>query len=405
MIVAIAVVFICLMLSVIIDRDIFSPGTIVSAVWLFCLIAFNVYPHSLFFSIVKFYQNITIWVLLFTLSSLFMKSIYLKQNHSNEPNNVITKIYFYITIVAFPLVSFKIIQLITELGINDNYFYYLRLAALGRLKGLGDGGTSKNFFAVIWLVAFLMELLHYDKKNKWRIIVLFAVNFLWALMIMAKLVFLTLFVSILFILYKKNIVKFRHLIVSVGVVFSFFLFLQIQRTHESMKSKDEKLTYDFFTQYVLAGMPGFEMAKPSSSKHFGENTFRFYYALTYRTGLGDVKPVNPVMHFTDVSLKKSNPMYTNTYTALYPFYKDFGNKGVAVFAIIIGVLFGYLYQKSKRGNNPMTLVYAILVSLLLVQFMTENIMTALSLNIQIFVFAHLPYWVKGNFVFKLKKND
>lgn len=67
MIVAVIIISLCLVLSIIIDRDIFSSATIVSAVWLFCVIAFNVYPHNLIPLRTEFYTNVTYWVALFSL--------------------------------------------------------------------------------------------------------------------------------------------------------------------------------------------------------------------------------------------------------------------------------------------------------------------------------------------------
>ena len=93
-----------------------------------------------------------------------------------------------------------------------------------------------------------------------------------------------------------------------------FVIIQILRTNQYYTFKMN----DFISMYFLSGMPAFDTVKPYSSLHFGENTFRFFYALSYEFGFSKIEPVDPVLQFIKV------PTITNTYTVLYPFYKDFG---------------------------------------------------------------------------------
>lgn len=393
MITALIIISICFVLSFIILKDIFAPSVIVSALWLFCIILFNVYPHNLIGLNGMFYTSISIWVGVFTISALLVNSFSHKTNNTKINNQSIRSIYFYISLITFPIAIWNIFKFFTELGITTNIFYNLRLAALGGFKELEEG-TSKNYFAVFWLVTYILELYLYEKKYKWRVISLFIINFSWALIVVSKWNFLYLFSATLFVLYIKKIVKIRHLLIFGGVIFLFFSYLQIQRTLEVYRSKDGKLDYDMITLYMLSDMPAFEKIKPESSKYYGEKSFRFFYAVGYRTGLSDTKPSNPILPFIDVSGIKNVTMYTNTYTTLYPFYKDFGNKGVIVFAILSGLFCGYVYEKVRRKNIPMIIIYSLVVASLITQFMNESMFTGLSLFLQVIILSHLPFWTK-----------
>jgi oligosaccharide repeat unit polymerase len=283
-----------------------------------------------------------------------------------------------------------------EAGLLNNIFFNLRSAALGNVKGLEEG-TSKNYFAPLWLVAYTIELLHFNKKRIWILIFLLFVNLSWAFLIMSKLAFLNTIVATLVVLFFKNIIKTKTILISLGVLFVFFGYFQILRSSAVVKKRDE-LNYNFFTLYVLSGMPAFETIQPNSSEFFGQNTFRFFNAIAYKTGLSSKKAQSPILKFTSVA--KDNKVSTNVYTTLYPYFKDFGYKGIFYFALFTGIFYGYIFKKAKRRDNPMIVTYSILVAALVTQFMNETTVTTISTLIQILILSHLPYWInKKNTVY------
>ena len=85
------------------------------------------------------------------------------------------------------------------------------------------------------------------------------------------------------------------------------------------------------------------------------------------------------------------PVETNTYTVLYPFYKDFGTSGVLFFSVIYGSVYGYLYKKTVTGNKFALIVYAMLLNYIILQFIGDFIFTNLSMEIQHLIFAILPF--------------
>lgn len=388
MIYAATITLTSLLLSLRTSKNIFAPATLVSALWFFCILAYNLYPHNLFQLKSQFYLGISIWVSIFTLSSLFTQSIFQKSNNTENPNQSIRNLYVFITFITFPYMLWYIFNLLKDSGMLNNIFLNLRSAALGNIKGLEEG-TSKNYFAPLWLIAYVIELLHIKKKRIWILIFLLFVNLSWAFLIMSKMTFLNIFVATLVVLFLKNIIKTKTILISLAAIFLFFSFFQILRSNKA-EIKNNKLNYDFFTLYVLAGMPAFETIQPNSSESFGENSFRFFNAVAYKTGLTKKEAQNTILNF--IIVDKDKKTYTNVYTTLYPYFKDFGYKGIFYFALFIGIFYGYIYKKALKKNNPMIVSYSILVAALVTQFMNETTVTTISLLIQILILSHLPYW-------------
>lgn len=392
MILAIIITSLSLFLSLRTSRNIFAPATFVSALWLFCIIAYNVYPHNFVPLKDQFYTSISIWVGIFTLSALLTQSIYQKPINTEEPSLSLRNLYVVITFITFPYFMWSIFSLLREYGLLNDIFINLRNAAAGQIKGMEEG-TSMNYFAPLWLVTYVLELLHFKKERIWILVILFLINFSWAILIMSKMNFLYLFIStfIIFFFYRK--IKMRTILISLGAVFLFFTYFQILRSREIELKDDNTLNYDFFTLYVLGGMPAFETVKPHSSAYAGENTFRFVNAVTYRTGISDNKPPEAVLEFVNVAKKDNKKVFTNTYTTLYPFFKDFGFKGIWIFALLVGFFYGYIYKKALKKDNPKTITYSILVAALITQFMNEATFTTMSFLLQIIILSHIPYWV------------
>jgi len=64
---------------------------------------------------------------------------------------------------------------------------------------------------------------------------------------------------------------------------------------------------------------------------------------------------------------------------------DFGYRGVAFFALVYGVLSGWIYRYARNGSGFAKCVYAFAVYVLVLQFYQENVMMSL-VNVTQFVF-------------------
>lgn len=393
MIIAIITTFISLMLSLIISKKILAPATIVSAIWLFCILAYWLYPHNYLDLNGQFYIGISLWVGCFSFFSLLRESLSIKDKNTAEPNQLIRNVYFIITLISFPISVFGIFSIIQQHGLSNHLLSGLRSLAIGDLKGLEEG-TSNNYFATLWLVTYAIELLHYKKKRLPRIIMLLLINLSWGVMVMAKINFLNLIFTSLAILFFKNVIKPKAIYISIALLFVFFSTFQVIRT-VGAKDKDD-LTYDFFSLYVLSGMPAFEKTHANSSEYWGKSTFRFFYKVGEKIGITDHESEKALLPF--INIGKKNPTHTNIYTTLYPFYKDFGYYGIAIFAALVGFFYGFLFKGLMNRNNALLITYSILSASLVIQFMSENTFSTMSFVIQILFLSHLPYW--GNSFFR-----
>ena len=120
---------------------------------------------------------------------------------------------------------------------------------------------------------------------------------------------------------------------------------------------------------------------------------------------GQTKPVDPILEFKRVEVGEF-VFGSNTYTTLYPFYKDFGETGVMVFAVILGLLFGYLFKTSEDNSDFALILYAILAGSIAMQFIGDTFFTVLSQNIQYLVAALLPFIISKYNLFSnlIKRN-
>ena len=128
--------------------------------------------------------------------------------------------------------------------------------------------------------------------------------------------------------------------------------------------------------YLLSSCGAFDYNTVAcSATHFGENSFRFLYAVSHAFG-GKVEPIQTILPFV------GTPSYTNTYTCLYPFYTDFGQLGILIFSIVYGLIYGYLYKKSKSNGQVSKVLYTILLGNIILGFFAELIFTNFSLQLQ-----------------------
>lgn len=108
----------------------------------------------------------------------------------------------------------------------------------------------------------------------------------------------------------------------------------------------------------------------------GKLLYVFFYVILSCLGFDVDVPTTALQDFCDT------PLPTNVYTVLFPYYKDFGFTGIALFALLEGGIIGALYKSSKTGNNIAKYLYAYIFTLLMMQFVDEQIFQGLSSIIQ-----------------------
>lgn len=372
----------------------YAPSVLASGVWLVSLMAYSWIDHGLHPLTKDTCTMITCWLALFCIPCWCVQSVYIKPIFKDIRTSVTARdIYYYLTLFTLPLMVFSVLLVVARSG--GNPFSALRDANVAEDNGIRTTG----FFVIFWMVSYIMELQVVSKKNLGRVVLLFLVNLFYAFISMGKMNFMILFLASAIILTRRKILKIWHL--AIGGVVMIFLFVGIQTIRGSYTTPKK-----FAALYLTSSLGNLNTnLKPESAEHWGENTFRLFYAFKSALDGGHTKPVDPILEFKRVEVGEF-VFGSNTYTALYPFYKDFGKTGVMVFAVILGLLFGYLFKTSEDNSDFALVLYAILAGSIVMQFIGDTFFTVLSQNIQYLVAALLPFIISKYNLFSnlIKRN-
>lgn len=372
----------------------YAPSVLASGVWLVSLVAYSWIDHGLHPLTNETCSIITYWLALFCIPCWCVQSVYIKPMFKDIRTSVTARdIYYYLSLFTLPLMVVSVVLVVARSG--GNPFSALRDANVAEDNGIRTTG----FFVIFWMVSYIMELQVVSKKNLGRVVLLFLVNLFYAFISMGKMNFMILFLASAIILTRRKILKLWHL--AIGGVVMIFLFVGIQTIRGSYTTPKK-----FAALYLTSSMGNLNTnLKPESAEHWGENTFRLFYAFKSALDGGHTKPVDPILEFKRVEVGEF-VFGSNTYTALYPFYKDFGKTGVMVFAVILGLLFGYLFKTSEDNSDFALVLYAILAGSIVMQFIGDTFFTVLSQNIQYLVAALLPFIISKYNLFSnlIKRN-
>ena len=370
----------------------YAPAVLLTGVWLLAMIAYMLLDggkHPLREDTI---HAIIVWVTAFSVTTWCVQSFYWKPLLKDiTPSLPIRDIYFYFTLATLPIMIWMVMTIVRTTG--GNPFSALRDA---NVRENDQGIRTTAFFVVFWMVSYIMELRVASKDNRWRIALLFLVNLFYAVISLGKMNMMILFLSTAIILSERHIVKLKHLLIAVPLLLVLMLGLQYARG--SLKSFD-KLD-SFVAMYVGTSIGNLNTnVKPMSAEQPGENTFRLYYAVKRAVDGGETKVVDPILKFEPVQIGKV--WYgSNTYTALYPFYKDFGIAGVWVFSIFLGLLFGLLFKLAEDGSECALVLYAILAGCIPMQILGDTFFTVLSQNIQYLIAVLIPFVLSKYRVFE-----
>ncbi len=369
-----------------ITRSFYSPGFLNGITWLSLIILYQLIPHHYNALNDKFPSAILLWVVIFNLCSLFSFLLTTKSVAVDSYNHKIFRIEIWLSVIGTLILAFNSIKIAAQ---NPAYFFiYLRSLSTGLDEGVKMEGVS-----AIWgyarsgmIVVYLIMLLNIEKYSKRTIWIMLLLNLLTVLVTMAKSqLFAILFASAIIMLYKDKI-RIKHILTG-GLLFLILcLTMQDVRSAES----DEVNANGFFAAYILSGSAAFDKYD-STSQPSHINTLRFFYAVTNSLGLSDTEAPPTILPYQSISNRGD---ITNVYTMLYPYYTDYGYVGVAVFAIILGLIFGSVFKKSNT-NNFFKIIYSLISVALVFAFFGEILMSNLSTYIQYLIFAWLPYYTRN----------
>lgn len=361
----------------------FAPSVITPILWMCCMLLYLTVDHRLPPLSTSFCVTLLCWIASVTVSSMLTQSVTYRQDQYNDVGLFVRNVYLILAVIALPsLLRFAQIAIVN--GSSGNWALDLRLAALGRGSGFEEpyGGWQ----IVIWPVSYMLELLCFKKKTWWRFAIPLTIYFLFGALTMSKMVFLSIFLYTGSILFFKKVIRLKHFVIAMVPLAILFVSLQMVR-HSSQFSS---VSSDFIRTYILGNMSAFDTLRPCSAEHFGENTFRLFYAVLYKLGLSSTEPVDVILPWIE------KPLVTNTYTGMYPFYMDFGVVGVIFFAIVLGSIYGWIFKKAQSGSNFNILVYAVFSQIVFTQYVADMLFSNTAIYVKMILLLLIPFYVTKN---------
>ena len=365
------------------NNNIFSPSVITPAIWAAMLLMFFILDHNLPPLSYQFLVCIMLWCGLYTISSMLAQATTRATTlYNRTPSQTILNLYFLIALCTFPLFLQYAYTAIT-MGPTGHWATDLRLAATGKHPCFTE--PTGFLYVGIWRVAYIIELVNYSKKNRLRVLILFLFMISYGVVTMSKLMFLEMFICTAYILYANKKIKLKHLIIGGLILFQVIILMQTVRSNLGDSDKERN---SFLVLYIIGHMSAFDVLEPCSSTHFGENVFRIFYAISNSLKISNIEPVSQFLPWI------SSPIRTNTYTVMYPFFKDFGYIGVVIFAILNGLLWGSIFKKTTNDNKMFIVIYAFFISIIVEQYVAEIIFSGLAGHIKKLVLLLLPYYFR-----------
>ena len=363
--------------------DLFSPWAITIAIWATILGLYYLLDTKLNPIPQQFYISLTLWLAFFIPCSL--GTYYLTTSHDSNSatphsfyvNKVFFQFVFVIAMVMTPLYVYRVLQIVTMFG-TDDLMNNIRLLAL-----YGEGQGILNYSMVITQSLFVVALWAHPKIPTWQVVALAVGCLLNALAIMEKGSIFFVFISVVFVLFAKRVIKLRSILVLSVVLVLFFYLFNLARAVEDSDYQQEETLLDFFAMYALSPPVAFGELTREVIPQFGVNSFEKIYFFLSRFGFTDIVVKEKLQEFVWV------PVLTNVYTCFQPFYMDFGYKGVALIGGCYGILSGWLYRLYRNRNELSCCMYTYAVYALVLQFYQENVFTSMVFIIQFAFFAVL----------------
>ena len=371
-----------------------SPWCITIVVWATLMFAMMFRDPTILMSpSSQFYISLALWLLFFTLTSVVTynllptnstdKSKLAEQASAPIKFSNINKFVFYflflVSIVITPLFLKKIMDTVMMFGTNDLLNNMRTLAIFGNEQGF------LNYAIVINEVLMIVALFAYPNIKKWVLIVSCLSSLVNSIAIMEKGGILLVAFCIIFILYQRGHIKLRTIaIIGVIIVFLSYGFNLIRESGESLSAKSNEYSlFDFIGMYLLSPPVAYCQITQELSPQFGAHSFPLVYFFLNKFCGGNYEFFDRLQDFVFV------PVSTNVYTIFQPFYMDFGQFGIAVFAIIYGVMTGWVYRLMRNGNPFGKCFYMYIGYVLVLQFFQEYIFTGNLHIIQLIVFIFM----------------
>lgn len=370
-----------------------SPWAITLVVWGALMLAMTGRDPSLLNPPTEqFYISLGLWLVFFTITSFATytllpcktSNMQKMQKEASSPieldnvNRMMFNVFFLLSIVITPLYIKKIFDTVLMFGTDDIFNNMRNLAVFG------NDSSILNYAVVINETLMIVALWAYPHIKRWQLIIACAGCLLNSIAIMEKGGILLVVFSIIFILYQRNYIKMRTIaFIGIAVLFLSYGFNLMRLSEDDLKTNKDYSLFSFIASYLLSPPVAYSTLVREIVPQFGAHTFPLVYLFMNKFGMGSYVFFDRTQEFVFV------PATTNVYTIMQPFYMDFGQFGVAVFAIIYGMLTGWIYRMMRNGRAFGKCLYMYLAYALALQFFQEYIFTGNMHIIQLTVFIFL----------------
>lgn len=329
----------------------------------------------------RFYISLSLWMIIFTITSILTFFVMCPANRNKENNSEfsfnsrIFNCFLIFSIILTPLHFYQIYKIAAMLDISELMYNIRQIAAFG-----DNNYGILNYALVINKALLVVALWQFPKIEKWKLFTLYILNITSTTALMDKGTFFFMIFFTLFIMFEKRVIKIRTIAISSIVIILLFFVFTLGREYRADSTDSEIMTFtDFFAIYLLASPAAYGHLFMDIPSQFGARTFETIYLFLDRFGFGPFEVHDKMMDFVWV------PLPTNTYTIFQPFFQDFGQKGVAFFAMVYGVMFGTIYRLYKNGNSLCSGIYTYMAVALMLQFHQEEL------------FLSLVHWIQFSF--------
>ena len=361
--------------------DVFSPWILTISIWALILGLYYALDTNLYPITSQFYYCLLLWLPIFCICAL---SAYVLTSDSGNSvttggiafNKTVFNFFFIISLIITPLYVYRVFQIVTMFGTED------LMTNIRTLAVYGEGQGILNYSAVINQALFVVALWAHPKVPMWQVVMLGIACLMNSLAIMEKGLIFFVFVSTMFVLFEKRVIRKRTILTFSALIIVLFYIFNLGRAGSGSEYQEEETLFDFFTMYALSPPVAFSQLSEEVIPQFGTNTFETVYLFLKRFG-ADIVVKDKLQEFVFV------PVSTNVYTIFQPFYIDFGYRGVALFAALYGYVCGWLYRLFRSGHGTGTCLYTYGVYVLLLQFYQENVFLSMVFVLQLTFFIIL----------------
>lgn len=352
------------------DKTIFNPVVVSCGLWSILLILYNIFGDQLYELSDKFYYALLLWIFPYTIIYFILLSVHNKKAFyfKHSASTFLFKRWFLLFFITFLFlyVLMKFNEL-SSLG-YDKFFHTLREINVDKSNGVMQVSATEVNLSRVLQFSFIIWFIYDYNKYKFKLKPLFLILMLLQILSGANKFTIARFLfGYLVILKARNVLNTKKIILSfIGVALFFILFNYVRSA--TPENYDPIKTILIYLLSPLTAFDSFMLNSHTESLFtttiFGEHVF---------ASLRGTATLNP--EFFENENLVYVPLPVNVFTAMSAYFVDFGWWGIFWASCFWGVIFNYVYLKSKR-NEAFLILYATLFHILILQFFFDYLITS-----------------------------